>query len=598
MYRVGGDSQYFPLISALSRLQFGEFCLYESKGEGVLSFPFATLFPFALFYHFFGSLGFVLADIFIALAYYIILSKILELLEIPLFLARAVSLLVVTGVVNYFVSMLSHFILSREYVWLSFWGWRIPSPFVSEVFFLASIYCVLALLFSQNFVSCKRYWFFLGLSTSALLQGDPFSALIVIISIFYFFLPFLIFKKNLRVYIVKGIFLFSLVLIVFSIPFFLQRIFENPDVPRRLGLIPISRTKILLLYGKSTYITLIAILISTLFLLLLLKYFKNIYHTERIKKTVIILFCISLIAFISQPVSIILFGRGIQIWHFHDRFLRISLLTIMVFTLYALNFVYQFLKSDFNKLKIISFPGYIFYNKLIIIILVFICILSMVKDAYVASENNKNIRQESRFIEYGLTNYRNDFVLLINELMKKEYKNCKVIGTFDHQAFCWWVAFNHGYSYVVDPFVAAVPDRTIEFRLINLCKIIGMSGTDFKKFFNLSYVHLFWLSHAKYIASSLYTFSPLSDYDNDEQEMIRTSNVDAVWHQIIPKSEQVRLINRYLNEDIKNDLRLDLVVLTNDESLINFAPSSDRFMLTYKNYTFRVWRQKDQRYGL
>lgn len=592
MYRAGGDTQYFPLISALSRLQFGEFCLYEFNGKGIIPFPFVAIVPHALGYYFFGPFGFILTDIVIALVYYIILSRLLELSGASRFLSRCSSLLVATGALNYILSMFSDFIFSRKCIWLTFWGWRIPRPFISEIFFLISIYCILALLSPQNSIARKRYWFILGLSTAFLLQGDLHSALTIIFSIFSLFLFLLFFKKNFRVTIIKGIFSCSFALTIFSIPFFLQRLFENPDVPRRLGLIPIPRTKILLLYGKSTYIALTAVIMFASALLLVVKYFKNIEHKDRIRNSIITMFCICLIAFIIQPVSILLFSKVMQLWQFHDRFIRISLLTIMLFMLYALDSASQFLKINVKGSKTVNFIGSNFFKKLIVIILVFICLSAMFREARISSGEKRHIRYG--FVEYGsLPNYRDDFVLLIKELIKREYKDCKVIGTFDHLVFSWWVTFNHGFSYLVDPFIAAVPDSTIELRLINLCKIIGMSSEEFKNFFTRPYVYTLWLGHAKYQANSLYAFSPLSDYDADTQKTLKTTNIDAIWHQIIPKSEQIRLIKRYLNDGTKNDLRLDLVVLTNDESLSSFAPSSHTFMLTYKNSTFRVWRRKD-----
>lgn len=597
MYRVSGDEEYFPLISALSQFEFGEFYLYEFKGTGMLSFPFVTIFPHALFYRFFGLFGFILADIFIALVIYIILSRLFNFIGISYLLARSTSLLIVTGAADFISSRLLKLLrplVSSRNSNLIFWGWRIPRPFVSEIFFIGFVYCILTLSYSQNSISRKRYWFILGLCTAALLQGDFHLSITMIISIFCFILFLLIYKRELRIYIVKGIFLFFATLVISSVPFFLQRIFENQDIPRRLGLFPIARTKSLLLYDKFTYPALLVLFGFGLLLLLLIRYSQRIDFRKRVANNIIILSFICIIAYLSLPISVLILGQGIQLWHFHERFIRIFSFTTIIFILYSLSLFYEFFKKNLKKLESKRILNYLFLKRLILILLVILSLSVTIKQAYVFSQNNQHQRGNLVPEEPLLTNYRDDFVLLTKELTKKEYKDCKVMGTFDFQLCLWWVAFNRGYSYTPDPFLTTVPDYEIESRLINLCKIIGMPNDNFKKFINQSYVHVYWLGHNKYEASSLYTFYPIADYNKDEQEKIRVSGFDATWWNIIiPNSERLRLLNRYLNEPIIDNLKLDLVVLTNDKIFKSNAPPQGKFILSYKNPTFRVWRRKE-----
>ena len=91
MYRVG-DIQVYPAISALSQLNLGENIVVEHLQES-LSLPFPPLFPHALFFGSFGELGFVVADVIIALSYYLALSLLLRLFGISKSWSACASLL-------------------------------------------------------------------------------------------------------------------------------------------------------------------------------------------------------------------------------------------------------------------------------------------------------------------------------------------------------------------------------------------------------------------------------------------------------------------------------------------------------------------------
>jgi hypothetical protein len=71
---------------------------------------------------------------------------------------------------------------------------------------------------------------------------------------------------------------------------------------------------------------------------------------------------------------------------------------------------------------------------------------------------------------------------------------------FDHQLFSWWLAFHHGF--LPEPFVASASDEEIERRLALMCRLLGMSSYDYRRFIQHPYVNLFWLRLAKYQAST------------------------------------------------------------------------------------------------
>jgi hypothetical protein len=149
-----------------------------------------------------------------------------------------------------------------------------------------------------------------------------------------------------------------------------------------------------------------------------------------------------------------------------------------------------------------------------------------------------------------------------------------------------------GCSFLADPFLSVVPDVEIETRLLSLCKLVGMSDEELGAFVNRPYVNIFWLGHAKYQACAAHTFAPLGEYSDAEKESIRKAGVFGAFNVIVPSGERKRLTNAFQGLDAQNlGRRLDVVVLTKDESLAGKSVTDRAFSPVYENGTFRVWRR-------
>jgi hypothetical protein len=323
--------------------------------------------------------------------------------------------------------------------------------------------------------------------------------------------------------------------------------------------------------------------------------FKHCYRKEEQGSRaagICFLYFMCLAAYLALPVSCVLLGKGIHFYHFYIVFVRVSSLILLVFCLYALDLSAAIFAKNIEQLKL----NYILVNifrKGSVFLVIFFCMVSMFKNAYSYTMNKQQMLSPFASEWKALVNYRTDFVAVIKELSKKEYRDCKILGTFDPQLSSWWISFKHGYAYIADPFITTVSDAEIESRLIYFCKVVGMNAEDFRSFVNRFYVNAFWLAHNKYQASQAYTFAPIWDYEESMQKKIKETSILDSWRIAIPTSEQRRLVNQFNIKDAQdNNRRLDLVILTSDESLKDFTPPEDTFVFRYSNSTFRVWKRK------
>ena len=99
----------------------------------------------------------------------------------------------------------------------------------------------------------------------------------------------------------------------------------------------------------------------------------------------------------------------------------------------------------------------------------------------------------------------------------------------------------------------------------------------------------FWLGCSKYQASKAHTFAPLWDYPEDVRARIAGSSIFSSFNVALPLTTRQRLAALYDELALPAAERLDLIVLTKDESLAAFAPSPKESSLVFENDVFRVW---------
>ena len=589
-----GDLAYYPIIRAISDFHFGEALILEYKGQGIQSFPWATLLPHGLMFRFFGIWGWAIADALIAVGYYLLLRRFLLELNIESPIRDIAALLCCPPLINLLAIRLRN--IGFFSIYLPQFGYRIPRPFITELILVACLTMLARCFISSD--KTVRSWGFLGLTFALLVQSDIYTAVAISISILVgcVYLWARQIKLGEDILIIPVI-VFFVVTVFASFPFFIQRFFEHPDIPRRFGLFSVDRLgPLFFVYGKKYILKtvfwggLVAFGISQ----------SSINEKEKKSRYAVILGL--LVAVISSnlamPLQTALLGKAIQPFHYKTVIFTFLGYAYLVYLLYSVELILHArnvrgnvpLERIVSRIKAPTAKAVLTLG-LVSLFLIYSAVVNVQRMHWQQS----HMRATNRFGEWkSLHFYRRDFSALVNELEKKHYAGCAVLGTFDHQLYSWWVTFHGGYSFLPDPFATTVPDAVIEKRMVTLCQILRMSPSDFRSFISRRYVQVFFLAHNKYQMSKAHTFSPLEEYPQDALVKLRKTGVLSSWTLQIPEDELKRLAQLFKEAQDTTDMndRLDLIVLTNDESLRDHFPDPETWNKAYENQTFRVFLRK------
>jgi hypothetical protein len=598
-----GDIQYFPLITQLARGTITDGTVKEFEGKILRSFPHATILPHAVSVAAFGEYGFLVADVAVAICYFLLVFALMRTMAVSSALSAFVGCFLALPIPVILNANLSLGPLSGSFPLIpGVWGTRIPRPFVSELFLLAVLGATLRLITSER--ATLRHWLWLALTFGLLLQGDIHAAMI-----FGLISPCVIFyvakrdgiRPTLRNSLLAGI-PFAAVIT----PFLLQRVLEHPDIPVRWGVFELNRMAGFEIYWRQLFKPTFAVVFSC-FTGFWLRPGHQTAHDNNasggaIARTWWFITILLFAAFFCLPVSIVILGKTVQPYHFIDRAERLCGYTVILLVVLWVDAMFQRWKSSRN------FPvweRYVFpltsYGATLTLILTFFGYKTFISDGPTRFADPVR-REYYRHMVNTKPSYRDAFSAVVRH-MKLNIPRNAVVASFDHQVFAWWMTFQDGHWFLVEPFVSSIPDQELETRLLLFCKTLGMSADDFIAFIqtsrgiqanNTGYVDTFWLGLAKYQASRLHTFAPLEDYTKEQQAAILKSA--NVWQTIIPKSELIRLRSKFeeITIDEPETRSLDVIVLSNSGPEKAWAPSENAWKLEFKNDGFRVFTRIEQ----
>jgi len=145
----------------------------------------------------------------------------------------------------------------------------------------------------------------------------------------------------------------------------------------------------------------------------------------------------------------------------------------------------------------------------------------------------------------------------------------------------YYIYKNQNISYP-DGFVNALSDNQMENLMINSFKSAGYSNLEFRKLLNnkiswRSYNEIFQISHLKYQFNYLNTYFPIEDYLYEETQFLKNRNFFLSESIALSQKEINRLVKKYENHKIINEIRPDVIIIDKREFNMNFTLE--------KNYT-------------
>ena len=562
LYRFG-DTDYLDLYYAAARLRFHEFLTEGIEAPRVVPYPFGLAYVYGLPIMLFGDAGFIVGDAAVSMARIAICMLLVRpSTRTPAGgLAAAIVLFAVTGPLPG---------VSR--VWEVFfhplWDLRNIRPFITGLFALILVYTTWRINEQLLDARAPRSLLLLhGAAIGLTVQGDLHTGIIAAIVTACVFLFHLVRAPNLAWPIIGRGALAVLACVVVVAPMAYQVTQAHPDVVRRLGQVPLSRIAPPFILTTDPMWDIAALAIITLIILRWRIGGEQLAAARRVLGMTVFYALASVAAL---PLSVMVLGEGIQIYHFA---FRADGFVVLGYTLAILLVVPGLLRR-------LAMP------RLAVAGVVAIGALHLAFIGYrgVAAATTQYQQRPWDIGWTPIAGYRPGLIALWKELSGPAYAGANVLGTFDQQLGMLWAGRDEHHDWLPDPALSTVPDAAIERRLISFSQLVGMPAAAFDAHLREEYFYNHLLNSEKWQANRLYTFSDISRYDPTMRATIATRD----WFTIPPNDDVQRLQDLYRRPD-PIDGRLDLIVLNRGSSLGELPGPTTGYRKTYENPSFTVW---------
>jgi hypothetical protein len=569
LYRFG-DTDYLSLVYAVSRMQFHEFISEGIEPPRIVPFPFGLSLFYALPITLFSDHGLLFGDLIISVI------RVAACLAIGRILfkkpgeaaAAAVVIFVMTGPLP---------IVSRywDLFYRPLWDMRYLRPYVTGLIALCLVLSTYHFSLALDRKHRSRVIYTIhGALIGLAPQGDLHLGIIAaFVTATLFLFSFLRSPSQWRMLLIVAANIVGVCIIVIS-PMLIQILSAHPDVSRRLGQIPLRRLAPPFLISIGPWAEICALAL-----------FYGIFRwscvgdetaapTRRLL-TIVLLFAVT--SLLALPLSVLVLGRGVQIYHFPFRAFGF---VILGFTLIILVFGQKYLdKLGGRGSRWVSTS----------LATVLILSLSTIHLSFLGLRAVNAARSDiqQRTWESGwspIPGYHRDLDDLWGELSRPMYHEHRVLATFDQQLAMLWTTRAEHRVWIPDPFLSTVPDEAIERRLISFAQLVGMTPSEFDRHLGEEYFSNHLLNGMKWHASRYYTFSGIEEYSPEQQKLIK----QRYWSTTIPYDERRRL-NELFTTPLAVDAQLDLIVLDHGPDFGKLPGPTTNFRKIYENPTFTVW---------
>lgn len=627
LYRPNGDTEYCPIITSLSKFNFGDPTDAFKYGQGIASFPIVDSLPHALACAVFGNAGYWVGDVVVCWGYFVIATLFFRRCNLGVLSSFWVSsalasnaLQTLMGYVSgWFTSFLQGFHVQvwengfPDLVGLPLFVQRIPRPMGTEPLALLTLYFLIKLWRERNSPDFKN-GLVIGALMGLLAETDFYMTTAFGLVLAAIILRDVIVNRGRLPWLFAAGSCFGAAATFWY--FIVQRLTENPDIPRRYGLASYPRSHLLFLPGYASLlrVAIIGVLAGVIFFLCRPrkvepgkgkqqdrrggKYRAPVVHNSHTVEKSIATFFVALLvaAWFAQPFQVFVLGKATQIYHF---LFNVPILygyaaIVLLFNIFGLTYLPRFgewLGRFATQEKALS----------VVLVVVILSAQSVIAAQQPLDRINdqKTPRGAAASNEpwavFG-NSYRPNLRALQKEFVENpQLKATKTFSTLDFDVYVLLTAFDGKRAFNPDPFTSTLGDAEIENRLCELGKIFRLQPESFGQFIQMYYVDCYLLGHNKYRFATDHKFS--SDDDYPPQAIAALGHMPKQWGWIllIPNSEVQRLVEKYaaiLSQKSDTQLYPDMIVLTGVENRMGLVPSPEIYRKVYTNQVFLVYVKK------
>ena len=566
---------YSFLAESLSRLDLSTDWNEFEKAKNIIGFPIFSLVWHSIFYILFGYYSFLILEIFFYILLIILIYKVILSINKDLNNSIIITILLFLSLEFLIFGDLLLDINFLKVVKLpiyEFLSYRFPRPLVTSTYLFAFIYFLLKFNSEKNTKVKLKYSFIFGILSFFLINSFFF----IFVTCFLAILIYLIlrFKQNFFSFFfqnISQILFFSLIVLLGLIIFKIQLNFTEEDYPNRIGTYAINIEEKIILLKLFFYKIFQLKIIFLIFTVLFLRFDKKFLNFKEIKNSRYDILLIFFFASLLSPfIFLILTNKAIALYQFWTTVKFLGFL-------YVLICVTQFFLIRLKK-KILK--------RFVYIAPIFLILLNF---------TNNFIKQEK--LDTRLISDKED---IKRYLIKNNNKYKNKLFYSDNKIFMHvWLALGNKNFIGLNGFVVSQNDEQFENIKMNLMKFFTIDKNDLIQMLNddeenLSGRNQFAHSFVyKYTVNSLRYYKPLElEYSKNLQERIKNIPPIIWWYTFLPNSEKERLINKYENFKVNENLIPEIIVISNskknEDLKINISKYKLKEVLKNFNYTILV----------
>ena len=567
------DVEYLFIVESLSRMDFKTDWSIIYKAENIIGFPIFSIIWHSIFFIFFKYYSIIILGVIFLFILYLLIFKILRNLNFDkkksFFIL--ISLVTIIQVLKYFgyIYEINLFYVVQQPLF-EFVGSRFPRPLITSIYLFLSIFCLQKISCKKNLEETKKYLFLLCLSLALLINS--FFYLFLVVSILSFFILLVNFRYNVISFIKKNTYSFIQLLSIIIIGFFVivvQNSFSESDYSYRIGLYNINFENKLYLINYFFLKLFQPEIIILLFLSIIFKFFILKKFTA-LNNNYNVLFYFFVSSILAPFIFILLSNKMISLYHFWT-IVKFSGFLFVYLSIFVLFF------NKFNKINL----G--IYNFSLIIVLLIFNVLN-------AINLEKNINHEKIY----------DLSKLRGYLVKNNFLNSNInLYTNDYEVKHIWLDLDNKYLTTIDGFSSSQSDDQLEETVLNILKLFNIQNDKLIKMlsdiekdgskrnnFSAEYFNY------RYSVNTLRHYKPLvNEYTNNEIKIIKGISPLVSYYTIIPKSEKLRILDKYKKINISKLIYPDMIILKKND-LFKTDLIIGEYEKIYFNKTYTILKKK------